>query len=183
MQNDIIQKNYVPFLKYEKKDEKHHTPFTTEEIETLWKDINKYKLILIYIYTGCRANELLALKKADVNLDEKCFNIIKSKTNAGIRTVPIADKIFPFFEFYYYESNTDDVFDGIDYPQLATFYRDNIPNHTAHDTRSTFVSLATAKKIDERVIQKIVGHSGGNITRDVYTKLEISTLREAVNQL
>ena len=37
--------------------------------------------------------------------------------------------------------------------------------------------------VQEPVVQKIVGHSGGNVTRDVYTQLEIKTLLEAVNKI
>ena len=53
------------------------------------------------LYTGCRISELLDLKKEHVNLKEHYFNIVHAKTAAGIRVVPIADKVLPFFEYWY----------------------------------------------------------------------------------
>ena len=53
------------------------------------------------IYTGCRIGELLDLKKENVNLEERYFKIVASKTAAGIRTAPISEKVHPFFEYWY----------------------------------------------------------------------------------
>ena len=66
------------------------------------KDSNiYYTVILMLIYTGCRIGELLDLKKEDVNLEDRYFKIIASKTAAGIRTPPIAEKVYPLFEYWY----------------------------------------------------------------------------------
>ena len=55
--------------------------------------------------------------------------------------------------------------------------------HRPHDTRHTCVSLLTAAGVDERLIQKIVGHKGQGVTQAVYTHLEIQTLLEAINKI
>ncbi|WMI80586.1 tyrosine-type recombinase/integrase [Anaerotignum sp. MB30-C6] len=55
--------------------------------------------------------------------------------------------------------------------------------HRPHDTRHTCVSLLTAAKADERFIQKIVGHKGQNVTRVVYTHLEIQELIEEIDKI
>lgn len=39
-----------------------------------------------------------ALKKEDVHIDERWFFIREAKTKSGIKKVPIAEKIVPFFE-------------------------------------------------------------------------------------
>lgn len=53
---------------------------------------------------------------------------------------------------------------------------------TAHMTQDTpGVSLLTEKKVDERIIQKIVGHKGQNVTQAVYTHLELPIKLEAIN--
>ena len=50
------------------------------------------------IYTGVRIDELLSLKKENIHLEEHYFDVIKSKTENGIRKVPISDYIYPFVE-------------------------------------------------------------------------------------
>jgi integrase len=57
-------------------------------------------VILILIYTGVRISELLDLEKKDIHLDERWFFVRESKTESGIREVPIAEKIVPFFEYW-----------------------------------------------------------------------------------
>ena len=52
------------------------------------------------IYSGVRIGELLGLEKKDIHLDERWFYVKESKTEAGIREVPIAEKIVPFFEYW-----------------------------------------------------------------------------------
>ncbi|MFQ8686687.1 MAG: tyrosine-type recombinase/integrase [Anaerotignaceae bacterium] len=182
IQNDIITKNYVEYLKIsDYKEVESHTAFTSDEIQKFWENKMLYMPVLLYIYTGCRPSEITSLTKADVHLDEQYFYIGKAKTKAGIRYVPIADKIKPFFE--YYMTKKGKKFFDMTYKELRQFYIDNIPNHTPHDTRSTFVSMMISAGVQESVVQKIVGHSGGNVTRDVYTQLEIKTLLEAVNKI
>ena len=46
------------------------------------------------------SGELLDLEKKDIHLDERWFYVKESKTEAGIREVPIAEKIVPFFEYW-----------------------------------------------------------------------------------
>lgn len=184
LQNDVVSKNYVEFIKvsdFDTKEVENHTAFKLDEIDNLWHNQLDYMIILIYIYTGCRPSELTNLNKSDVHLDEQYFYIEKSKTKAGIRYVPIADKIKPFFE--YFMSKPGKKFLGITYKELREFYSEYLPSHTPHDTRSTFVSLMTSAGVQEVLIQKIVGHSGGNVTRDVYTQLEIKPLLDAVNKI
>ena len=74
-----------------------------KEIDILWSvsDDKYYRIILMLIYTGVRISELLNLKKENINSEEQYFDVIESKTENGIRKVPIADKILPFFANWY----------------------------------------------------------------------------------
>lgn len=182
LQNDVISKDYSSYLKIKNsKEVENHKIFKTKEIELMWQDIEKYRLALLYIYTGCRANELINLNKVDVNLKERYFNIVKSKTKAGIRVVPICDKIYPIFK-YYMQSEGETLL-PINYVALKKYFKANFVDHFPHDTRGTFVTLMTDAGVSEVIIQKIVGHSGKNVTRDVYTQPELHTLLDAVNKI
>lgn len=45
------------------------------------------------------------------------------------------------------------------------------------------VSLLTKAGIDERIIKKIVGHSGKGVTEIVYTHFEMQQLLEAIDKI
>lgn len=62
------------------------------------KDDRYYQVILMLLYDGVRISELLDLKKENIHLDEQYFDVIDSKTENGIRKVPIADKVLPFYK-------------------------------------------------------------------------------------
>ncbi len=173
-------------------------PFSKTEVKRLWDVIEKdsniyYTVILMLIYSGCRISELLDLKKEHVNLEEHYFNIVHAKTAAGIRVVPIADKVLPFFEYWY---NLNDCEYLLSTPEGEHFmYRNYYDSywmplvetlnmqHRPHDTRHTCVSMLTVAGVDDKVIKKIVGHKGQSVTEVVYTHFEIEELLEAINRI
>ncbi len=103
--------SYVDIIQYHKRNPKkeYRNPFTIEQINTFWSlsEDMWYDVILILIYTSVRIGELLELKKEDIHLDEQWFQVTQSKTESGIRRVPIADSILPFFQKWYDYSETD----------------------------------------------------------------------------
>jgi integrase len=171
-------------------------PFTKKEVERLWEvvDSNEYiSIIIMLIYTGVRISELLDLKKSEVNLEERWLKVLESITDAGIRTVPIAKKVLPFFEHWMNKNDCEYLLstpDGkhFDYRNYYDSYWKPIMNmlnftHTPHSTRHTCISFLTAAKVDERFIQRIVGHKGQNVTRQVYTHLEIQELIQEIDKI
>ncbi len=53
------------------------------------------------LYNGVRISEFLDLKKEHVHLDEQYFDVIRSKTENGIRKVPIANKVLPYYKAWF----------------------------------------------------------------------------------
>ena len=156
-------------------------PFTEEEIQSLWNTEDEVaRTIIILLYTGVRINELLCLKRGDVHWEEQYFDVIKSKTKAGIRKVPIANKILPYFQSFPFGEMRYSAFLKCKWSKCM----DSLGmKHTPHDTRHTFISLLTSKEVDPRIIKAIVGHSGSGITEAVYTHIPIKSLLNAVNLL
>ncbi|MCR5776481.1 MAG: site-specific integrase [Lachnospiraceae bacterium] len=188
LQNDIVVKNYAQFVDVNQYKEKNpnanpHTVFTSDEINDLWErsDDDIIKTVLMLIYSGCRISELLELKKDNVNIAEHYFDIINSKTNAGIRRVPIADKIMPFFSYFMEKGDKYLLGKHIIYRTYLDHWDMVNTGHTPHDTRHTCVSLLTTQGVDERIIRKIVGHSGKSITESVYTHIDMDKMLEAIN--
>ena len=201
MKNDICSKDYSEFVdivKYKDKnpDKRDHNKFTKEEIERLWTlaEDPHYQIVLMLIYNGCRISEFLDLKKEDVHLDEQYFDVIASKTENGLRKVPIADKLLPFYKAWFdgsvceYLLHTPDQ-KHFDYRNYYDSYFTPLMeqlgfDHKPHDTRHTCISKLTEAHVDQTMIKKIVGHSGAmTLTERVYTHLDIETLVEAINKI
>ena len=204
MKNEITTNNQAQFVDIKQYKDKNpnkidRLPFTAEEIETLWKwsKTNEYvSVILMMIYSGVRQGELRDLKKEDVHLEDKYFYISKSKTPAGIRNVPINEKVLPFFKAWYEKNPSSEYLITTREGQHLNDrnFRDSYfvqvleqvgieGEHKPHDTRHTCISLLTVAGVDERIIKKIVGHAGKGVTENVYTHIEMQTLLEAINQI
>lgn len=187
---------YVDISKAGNPNAYNRKPFTKKQVDMVWKskDSNIYMtVVLILIYTGVRIGELLDLEKKDVHLEERWFYVKESKTESGIREVPIAEKMVPYFEYWlsrpceYLICTPEDkhfeyrnYYDSYWKPMMQSL---SMESHRPHDTRHTCISLLTAAGVDDRIIKKIVGHKGQGVTETVYTHLELPTKLEAINKI
>jgi len=174
VRNELITTDKAELTKYLKysSDEGNTVTrrvFTMEEIRS-----NKDPLITILLYTGLRIGELLALEKKDIHTKERYIDITRAKTEAGIRKVPIAERIVPLLSAL----PTDRTYSSI-WQELKKI------DHTPHDTRHTFISMMASldPPVDERITKAIVGHAGSGITETVYTHIDLAPMLEAVNRL
>ena len=201
MKNDICNKDYseyVDILRYKDKnpDKRDHNKFEKAEIDRLWQitDQPYYQIVLMLIYNGCRISEFLDLKKENINLQEQYFDVVSSKTENGIRRVPIADKVLPYYKAWYEGSDCEYLIHTPDHKHFE--YRNYYDSywtplmeslgfeHKPHDTRHTCISMLVEAHVDQTMIKKIVGHSGAmTLTERVYTHLDIEALVEAVNKI
>lgn len=200
MENDVISKDYSKFIEiahHKTTDDNKRLPFSTAEVNRLWQNVERnehVQIILMLIYSGVRISELLDLEKKDVHLDERYFDVVKSKTDDGIRKVPISIRTLPFFEYWL---NKDGCKFLLSTPDGGHFtYRNYYDSywkpfmaemgmkHRPHDTRHTTISMLAASKIDQTIIKRIVGHSGAmSLTERVYTHFEIQQLVDAIDQI
>lgn len=200
---DLIEKDYSEYVnirKYSsrKSNKQERGRFSKEQIEKIWdcQESIYDSIVLILIYTGVRINELMSLRKKDVYLDDGYFNIRKSKTEAGIRKVPIADKIKPFFEKWLKKTPDSCYFLFVDEKgrELETeYYRryfyqpmmDKIGSTlTPHCCRHTCISLLTEAGVDPVYTKMIVGHKGAmTLTEAVYTHIDIAVLVREINKI
>lgn len=195
VKNDFIESNKVKFVELGKKNIIiERKIFTKNEINILWKnlEIKNVYLILILIYTGMRVGELLNLKVADVDLCNKAIYIRKSKTDAGVRTIPIPNKILSLFtdnicyenEYFIFTKT----FNQMSYMSFRYIFESilrkvGLQKHTIHDTRHTFATLLNNADANKTSIIKLIGHSDFSTTENVYTHKDIEELRKAINLL
>jgi integrase len=188
MRYDYVNKNLADFITVDSlKPQKEKTPFTVAEINKLWKYLytNRFDDIpLILLYSGMRISELLELKTENVDLKNKTINVIKSKTAAGIRVIPIHEKIYPLIKKRYNKNNSHLIMlDGkaMTYGQFNRTYW-TIENHTIHETRHTFITYLSKLSSDKIAIKKLSGHAVEDIT-DHYTHRTLDELRTEINKL
>ena len=198
LENDICVKDYSEFVdivkhKDKTKDDKHK-PFTVDEIQLLWDNVNRneyIEIILMLIYSGVRIGELLDLKKENVHIEEQYFDVVAAKTTAGIRKVPIADKTLPYFlkrmagNSNYLLCTPDNrhfTYNNYKDSYWTPFMKELNLDHLPHDTRHTTISMLAKVNVNQTIIKRIVGHSGAmSLTEKVYTHFEIKQLIDAIN--
>lgn len=171
--------------------------FSNKEIETLWnnKDNDIIKIILILIYSGLRIGELLDLKKENVHINERYFKIVDSKTTAGIRKVPLNQKILDLIEYFYNKNDeffiTNKKGTQFKYSNFKTDYFDKIirtyefnDKISIHSTRHTCVSLLVNANANQTHIKKIIGHAAQEeLFEKVYTHSTIQELIQTIDMI
>jgi integrase len=198
VQREYIRKNSAENLEIPKaKTQAERTAMTKEDITTLWSLSDKnpnIQLVLMLIYSGVRINELLNLKKEDVNLDEQWFKVRESKTSAGVRIVPIADKVLPFWQAFAQRSDCQyAVCTPTGEPMTYDNFRKNYwkplmeklnMKYTIHETRHTCNSLLIMSNCNPTIRKKIIGHkSQMDIGEAVYGHIYTEELLKAINKI
>ena len=183
-----------------------HIPFTDDEINLLWENVNHKRyidVILIQCYSGWRPQELGLIELENVDLENWTFKG-GVKTDSGIdRIVPIHSKIRPFVLQKYEEAKSIGskyLLNHLDSDQKKrsnklTYNRykhgfDKIknelnlnPEHRPHDGRKHFVTVAKKAGVDEYAIKYIVGHKVTDITEKIYTERELIWLKDEIEKI
>ena len=198
---DWCSKDYSQFVNIQKHADrnpnKHEKKkLTREQVDLLWKhaEDKEVQLVLMMIYSGVRIAEMLALKKENIDLEKQYFNVVASKTENGIRTVPIADKVLEFFENRYQDSDSEYLIHNSNGgPMSYDAYKDHFQNlmsdlgiedRTPYCTRHTCASMLYSAKIDQTTVKKIMGHGGSmSLTERVYTHPDVEELLDAINKI
>lgn len=182
-----VTRNLAEFLEVKTVKAKERQIFTKEEIQALWNNLGKYRhndIPIMLLYSGLRISELLGITTENVDLENKTLYIATSKTAAGVRTVPIHNKIYPLIKKRYNSKNKYLFMNGGRKLPYSTYMREfwNVENHTPHEARHTFVTQLEKCSDDKIAIKKIIGHALTDIT-DHYTHRTIQELSDIVNQL
>lgn len=192
VQNDIVSKNYMKFVKNDEKVEKTGKIYTDEEIKILWenKDNEIARILLILMYTGMRIGELINLGRDQIDFDKK-YAVGGSKTEAGKdRVIPFHDQIIPLVKeqlgdnkWMIQSKNGSPARYGKLLDHHNKFMEKLGMEHKFHDTRKTAISLMHSAEIPMETIKIIVGHAGDNVTEKIYLHKHPEELVQAVNKV
>lgn len=192
--DDLSWRRVKPF---EKVDEAKIRFLTVLEAKRLINacDPNLRQLVQAALYTGARYNELVSLKVADVQLNNRSYVYIQPSKSGKGRHVPLNEAGAAFFK---------NVFIGKLGNEYVFTKEDNMPwgkNHhvrllktacvhakiqpavSFHELRHTYASLLAQAGADLLTISKLLGHSDTRVTSRHYAHLCDKTLANAVNTM
>lgn len=211
---EIIDRNYArtfdvsdDILNETSEAKRGHIPFTEDEMNKLWDNLNRIPyidIVLIQCYSGWRPQELGLIKLENVDLENRTY-IGGMKTNAGTdRIVPIHDKVYNLVKARYEQamelgseylinctdskthSKTKLQFTYDKYRQRFITIVNSLDlnsDHRAHDGRKHFITMAKKYNLDEYAIKYIVGHTISDITEKVYTERDIEWLKSEMQKI
>jgi len=213
LEYELVDRNYArtfvtsdDILNEKEQAKRGHIPFTDEEIERLWNNVDSKQtvdIILIQAYSGWRPQELGLIELRNVDLKNWTFQG-GMKTEAGTnRVVPIHSKIRHLVKKKYKEAvelgseylinctdsqthrgNMKLTYDKYSYrfEKIVEELKLN-EQHRPHDPRSHFITIAKKYGVDEYAIKYMVGHAVNDITEKVYTKRETDWLKTEIEKI
>lgn len=195
--NDVF-KNYEPLIKHESESYKE---FTHEELGMLLKNDIPYlyngfdskeeavNFLHILMYSGFRLNELVQMKKTDIYEEDGvlCFHLTEDKqlkNKQSVRIVPIHSKILDLVKRLMNNNKSEYlIYDGKSSNSTGKTVLGYIKKivdekgKVIHSLRSNFVQELYSNDVEERLIKKLVGHTGDlkkNVTNYNYNKNKAS---------
>ena len=193
---EIITRNYASKIKVVKSQSLRLATdkvLTDEEIQVLFNadDCQEKDIAVCLLFTGWRIGELLALSPKNIDLENKMFLCVGSKTNSSkYRNVPIHSHIYPIIEKYCNKAGkTKKLFNRTErqieyyfeklFGRYKTVYDRELPKHTPHHTRHTFRSRCYALGIPDCYAERLCGWSNGknSAMNGIYLHLKPELLR------
>lgn len=183
---DIVPRNVAKFVRINKQsDVKHSETFTPEEVRLLWSQADDIRAarLLVMIYTGFRVSEFAVIEYDSAN------GVFKGgiKTAYGRRrVVPIHSAIMPLVARLKAEKR---LFDETSYKIRREFKGDlkalgiEPRDHSPHDCRATFATLCASAGIPDLHIKRMLGHTTGDLTKDVYTDVFVQDLKNSIEKI
>lgn len=140
------------------------------------RDTDDYAAYLTLASTGMRREELLALRKQDVDLARKTISIPDSKSQAGVRQIPLDEGTtsalrwhiaeLPAAQLLLFEGATGNTFTRRFTRRVKAW---GLPELSPHGLRHTHASLLLKAGVHPKIVQERLGHSSIQVTLDLYS--------------
>lgn len=192
--HDIIEKCYADNLTVgEKEVSTKHGIIPDEDVIKLWAHQGEPYVdeTLFMLYSGCRISEMLQMRCANINFEDRTM-VGGVKTAAGKnRTIPIHSKILDLVKRHYNAENTYLFPVGGDPVELQQKYARDWKkamaaigfDHFTHDCRHTFISKLDSADANKVSVDRIVGHASLSVGEQVYTHKSVKELHETIERL
>ena len=172
-------------------------PLTPEEIKALLEHSRKWRLVwLTFILTGLRKSELVQLRWKDLDTEACTLTVRRSKTDAGMRTIPLHETLLRELRPLQRKSKNPEEF--VFTTVIGTPLRNNLLTRfreclrragidregvDIHALRYTFTSLMERAGRPIKQTQKLTGHKSALTTLDIYARAYDKDLRDAINTI
>jgi len=146
-------------------------------------------IVIMALNTGMRKGEILSLKWADIDMQNRTIALRKTKNNE-LRILPVNDALYKTLRSmgqqlgnqYVFSDNTGNSYRDIKKGFSAALRRAGIQDFRFHDLRHTFASRLVMAGVDIRTVQELLGHKDIKMTMR-YSHLSDQNLRKAVDKL
>lgn len=148
-------------------------------------------IVLFFLYTGLRTQELCNLKWEDYNRKSKYIIIRKNKTKAGIRIVPLIDETIqildslPHYNKFVFNNTRKQPISETVLKKLYLRLRNEtgIDFITNHVYRHSFATRLVEKKCEYKALSSLMGHTDVSFTLRRYATSDYEFLRQQINLL
>ncbi len=168
---DLIKKNPFDAFITEKKIHNTRDAFTLEQQKTIVHGIEKgelSKVILIYLLTGIRKNEIHMIK--EINEDKGIVEVECEKTDHRIKQIKVTQATINLIKSIDLKSMKTDTI----YRKFVDFLKDHNIEGTLHMTRHTYTVNNFYLGNDMKYVSSWLGHKDIQLTYNVYLNLEDS---------
>ena len=146
-------------------------------------------IVITALNTGMRKDEILNLKWADVDLENRKITVINSKNNES-RVIPINQTLHKELSNLSRNTNGEYVFpnrEGLPFGDIKKSFssalkKAKIEDFRFHDLRHTFGSHMVMQGVDLRTVQQVLGHKDIRMTMR-YSHLSPEYVQEAMERL
>lgn len=146
-------------------------------------------IVVTALNTGMRKGELLKLKWADVDLNNRKITVINAKNNES-RVIPINktlyQELFSLSERstgdYVFSDKNDRPYGDVKKSFLTALKSAKIEDFRFHDLRHTFGSYLVMQGVDVKTVQQVMGHKDIRMTMR-YAHLSPRYVQKAVEKL
>ncbi|MBQ9876264.1 MAG: site-specific integrase [Campylobacter sp.] len=195
--DDEIKLNPIEFVKNPALIKPKIQPFSASEVIQILEISKKYQIkyqifLKIGFFTGMRTGEILALKKSNIDLENRTINILKSRSRYGentpktfgsIRIIPINDFIYDDLKNYVLNLQSDYLFInqyGQPYNCVSSFLKYfwkpilkelNLPYRKLYTMRHTFATnILKNANLTPYELSKQLGHNSTEMVFNRYVK-------------
>lgn len=182
--------------------EKRRTAASPEDERAILSSSGSWSMPLFALLTGMRKGELIGLKWRDIDLDTNLIHVRRSvwygggahekttKTEAGIRSIPILDGLKPYVKDARSHNPEHYVFGGIkplsekSYRiKLKQFQAETGTTMTMHQLRKSFATMAVGANVPPDVLRTIIGHKDIATTLNIYAEVRGDRISDAASSI